>query len=224
MGVGILTDSKVLSPKQRRQRNRDEMIAGIVQAARQIMREQGVAALNLNEIARALGVQTPSLYEYFPNKMALYDHLFQFGTRLFRAHIDAMDAANAHIPPSWAQAEQYLIGMVTWALDNPDLFKLLFERHVPGFVPSDVSMAAVYESLESGRRHFESVVRAADLDPGVPIEQAFDLFITVQHGIIALHLANSPELPIGQGRFTPLIPMVIQMMKTAWSKPNRRDS
>ena len=78
-----MTKPNFLSPQQRRLRNREEMIATIVQAARDIMREEGVAALNLNEIARRLGMKPPSLYEYFPNKMALYDHLFLLGTRLF---------------------------------------------------------------------------------------------------------------------------------------------
>ncbi|MBK8035100.1 MAG: TetR/AcrR family transcriptional regulator [Chloroflexi bacterium] len=78
-----MTERKTLSPKQRRQRNREEMIEAIVNSARQIMREQGVAALNLNEIARMLGMQTPSLYEYFPNKLALYDHLFPGGYAAF---------------------------------------------------------------------------------------------------------------------------------------------
>lgn len=43
----------------------------------------GVAALNLNEVARLVGMQMPSLYKYFSNKFALYDTLFQMGVRLF---------------------------------------------------------------------------------------------------------------------------------------------
>ena len=72
--------------------------------------------------------------------------------------------------------------------------------------------------FESGRLDVaESLLRrAAKLDPGLSIEQALDLFIAVQHGITALHLANSPDLPVGQGRFSSLIPHVIDMMKIAW--------
>jgi AcrR family transcriptional regulator len=35
------------------------------------MQEQGVAALNLNEVARRLGVTGQALAKYFPNEMAL---------------------------------------------------------------------------------------------------------------------------------------------------------
>src|SRR6266567_1421463 len=80
------TNSKrVLSPKERRQRNREEMVAAILEAARAVMREEGVAALNLHEVARRVGLRTPSLYEYFPGKMALYDALYRFGIRRYAA-------------------------------------------------------------------------------------------------------------------------------------------
>ncbi|HEY6542020.1 MAG TPA: hypothetical protein VIZ18_13840 [Ktedonobacteraceae bacterium] len=36
----------ILSPQERRQRNREEMKNAILEAARQVMREEGVAALN----------------------------------------------------------------------------------------------------------------------------------------------------------------------------------
>lgn len=57
----------------RRQRNREEMRAGILAVGRDIMREQGIAALDLNEIARRVGVTPPALSTYVPNQMALYD-------------------------------------------------------------------------------------------------------------------------------------------------------
>src|SRR5919206_702435 len=79
---------RVLTPSERRQRDRDEMTAAILDVAREIMREHGVAALNLNEVARRVGVKTPSLYEYFPGKAALYDELFRLGLRLYAEHSD----------------------------------------------------------------------------------------------------------------------------------------
>src|SRR5258708_16229801 len=77
----------ILSPQERRQRNREEMKNAILEAARQVMREEGVAALNLQEVARRVGVRAPSLYEYFPGKMAIYDALFCMGVGLFAQHV-----------------------------------------------------------------------------------------------------------------------------------------
>lgn len=211
-----MADRKYLSPKQRRQRNREEMIESIVQAARHIMREQGVAALNLNEIARVLGMRTPSLYEYFPGKMALYDYLFLVGTRHFRTHLQQTVRRDGL--SIWERTQNYLAAHLEWAIENPDLFKLLFERHVPGFEPSEQSMAEMYSALEEATQELDESLRAAHLDLGIPVEQARDILIAVQHGITALHLANSPQLPIGQGRFSILIPLVINMLRTAWEK------
>lgn len=58
------------------------MINTILQVARGIMREHGVAGLTMNEVARQMNMRPPSLYEYFPNKMAIYDRLFQLGVEL----------------------------------------------------------------------------------------------------------------------------------------------
>src|SRR5215472_6791924 len=78
----------------RRRRHRAEVVGVILDAARAVMREQGVAALNLNEVARRVGMRTPSLYEYFDGKMALYDALFALGVRLFRERMGAVFAAD----------------------------------------------------------------------------------------------------------------------------------
>src|SRR5947208_9241711 len=75
----------LLAPRDRRRRNREQVIAAILDAARLVMRERGVADLNLREVARRVSMQTPSLYEYFPRKSALYDALFLAGFRLFQA-------------------------------------------------------------------------------------------------------------------------------------------
>ena len=41
------------------------------------MTEDGVAGLSMASLARALSIQPPSLYKYFPSRMAIYDALFR---------------------------------------------------------------------------------------------------------------------------------------------------
>lgn len=209
-----MNTSNTLSPKQRRARNREEMIAAIVQTARAVMREEGVAALNLSEIARRLGMQTPSLYEYFPSKMALYDHLFRLGTRLFRQHMAQVALDPARSP--WELLEHYLTAYLQFAIDNPELFKLVFERHVPSFVPSDESMAEANASLAEANQYVQRFLQTVPLDPAPAVEQIRDYFIVLMHGITALHLANHPEQPVGAGRFSSLIPLALDLLKNAW--------
>jgi hypothetical protein len=44
----------------------------------------------------------------------------------------------------------------------------------------------------------------------------------IMHGLTAQHLANEPDLPIGQGRFGSLIPVVVSILEKAW--PLKGDS
>lgn len=211
-----MSQSNYLSPRQRRLRNREEMTTAIVQTARDIMQEEGVAALNLSEIARRLGMQTPSLYEYFPNKMALYDHLFRLGTRLFQERLSQV-AQQPDLAP-WDMVEQSLVAYLQFAIEHPDLFKLVFERHVPGFVPSDESMAEMNASLEVGSQYVRSFLEAVQINPAPAVEQTRDFLIALMHGIAALHLANNPDQPVGKGRFGSLVPLVMETLKKAWGK------
>src|SRR5207245_9654426 len=101
-----MTNQKsILSPQERRQRNREEMRAAILDAARAVMREEGVAALNLQEVARRVGVRAPSLYEYFPGKAAIYDALFRMGVRLSAGRSELLVQTS---PSLWERARAIL--------------------------------------------------------------------------------------------------------------------
>src|SRR5436190_19742203 len=63
----------------RRARRRQETIEEILDLAIDVMTEHGVNGLTLAEVARRLGVQTPSIYKYFPSIGAVYDALFKRG-------------------------------------------------------------------------------------------------------------------------------------------------
>ncbi len=212
------TNSKrVLSPKERRQRNREEMVAAILEAARAVMREEGVAALNLHEVARRVGLRTPSLYEYFPGKMALYDALYRFGIRRYAAGREQLPPITPLPASFWEHARAELEYYMTFAQENPELYQLVFERPVPGFVPQP-------ESLEEGARilaHSDQLLKQAleqgNLAVGLPPEQARDLFIAMMHGLTALHMANEPEQPMGKGRFGSLLHAALTLFQMAWS-------
>jgi AcrR family transcriptional regulator len=208
---------RVLSPKERRQRNREEMMTAILDAACSVMREEGVAALNLHEVARRVGLRAPSLYEYWPSKMALYDALYRFGIRLYAAGREHLVPITPLPASFWEHARGELEHYMTFAQEHPELYQLVFEHPVPGFVPSP-------ESLEEGARilaHSDQILKQAleqgNLALGFPPEQARDLFIAMMHGLTALHMANEPEQPMGSGRFGSLIEAALALFQAAWS-------
>lgn len=203
----------VLSPKERRARNRAEMIAAILDTSRAIMREQGVGGLTLQEVARRVNLRTPSLYEYFPSKAVLYDALFCLGIHLFEEHRKKADQIQGTV---WDRLQAWMESYMSFAQLYPELYGLLFERPVPGFIPSEESMAESRRML--GRR---SAVLAADLEAAhltvdLPIAQLIDLLIAMMHGLTSQHMANEPELPAGVGRYGSLIPVAIAWFRAGW--------
>lgn len=204
-------EKKPSSP--RRQRNREAMMQTILETARGIMREEGVAALTMQELARRLEIRPPSLYNYYKGKMEIYDELFRLGFELFsRAMQEAADAAETTFDDMRRSMEAYM----NFALQNPELFKLCFERHVPGFVPSQESMKVVNKVIESTMSRINLWVERGGFDPKIPMDKAFDLVNAMMHGLVSMHLANDPQLPIGEGRFGRLIPDAVRVFEQAW--------
>ncbi len=189
------------------------MTEGILNAAREIMREQGVAALNLNEVARRVGVKPPSLYEYFSGKAALYDELFRLGLHLFAEHYDrAMEGTQDVGGKLRAAIEAYM----SFAQQCPELWSLVFERPVPGFVPSENSMDDSRARLAVASHAIEEAIQKGEIVPDVGVDRARDFVIALMHGLAASHMANEPNLPIGSGRFGSLIPVAVQVLEAAW--------
>jgi AcrR family transcriptional regulator len=207
------TTRRTLSLQERRRHNREEMTQAILDVSRDIMREEGVAALNLNEVARRVGVKTPSLYEYFHGKVALYDELFRLGLRLYGEHNDrALSGARDGRERLRAAIESYM----SFAQQYPELWSLVFERPVPGFVPSEEAMAESRDRLAVASRFVAEAIEEGAMVPGVPPERARDFVIALMHGLAAAHMANEPDLPLGSGRFGSLIPLAMQVLEAAW--------
>lgn len=209
MAVG----QKPLSPSERRQRNRQEMLDAISLHARQIMREQGVAALSLREVARRLRFTVQALYKYYPSKAALYDALFLEGTRIAAGH---WDTAMAGHDTFWGKLEAGLEAIMRFAHDYPELNELTFSRTVPGFEPSVESMQESLQLLEGFDRIIREAVERGELRSDVPPTVVRDLYLAMLDGLTRQHVANEPDTPIGSGRYGSLIPAAIAVFRTAW--------
>jgi AcrR family transcriptional regulator len=196
------------------------MLTAILDASRAIMREEGAAALNLNEVARRVGLRTPSLYAYFSGKAALYDALFLLGIELFA---ERFRGAMSEPLLLWERLTVALETYMAFAQECPELYQLVFERPVPGFTPSEASMQASLSLLAEANAIVEGAFRAHGIVLPVPFNQATDLIIALQHGLTALHIANEPHLPAGEGRFGALIPTAVELFKSAWGAKSIED-
>jgi AcrR family transcriptional regulator len=196
-----------------RQQKRNSMVQVILDTARTIMREQGVAALSMQELARRINLRAPSLYHYFAGKMEIYDALFRLGFTLYGEHMQKLYQGAS----TWQDyLQRSFEGYLTFAKQNPELYQLCFERPVPGFTPSPASLKISQDLLHQFYRQAAEWKAAihSDLSP----EQIIDLSLAMMHGITAMHMANEPDLSPGQGRFGSLIPAATELFEKAWSQ------
>ena len=194
----------------RRQRNREATIQTILNTARTIMREEGVAALSMQELARRMDMRAPSLYNYFSGKTEIYDMLFRLGFTRYDEHIKGLMKTGIGFQD---ELRINIEGYLSFALENPELYQLCFEHPVPGFVPSQESLQLSFGILNSSYQRAERFKK--ELDTEFTTRQIVDTIIAISHGLTAMHISNEPHLPIGQGRFGSLIPVVLSIFEKA---------
>jgi AcrR family transcriptional regulator len=95
----------------------------LVRAARTILEHEGLAALSLRGVARAAGVSPAAPYHHFPDKQALRDAVAEQG---FEALTLAMTTRMGNKKDPQARLEASGVGYVTFAVENPALFALMF--------------------------------------------------------------------------------------------------
>jgi AcrR family transcriptional regulator len=203
----------------RRARRRQETIEEILDIALEVMSEDGVNGLTLAEVARRLGVQPPSLYKYFDSLMALYDALFRRGQH---AHLQAMRAAMEQAEPGLDALRAGLEASGRWCLANGPIAQLMFWRPVPRFEPAADSMAPSIEMVEMQRRALADALAAQQLGPAAGSEETVYVLSVFISGVIGQALANDPDLPWGTGRFTPLLPKLINVLPALYPPPRTR--
>jgi AcrR family transcriptional regulator len=110
--------------RQPKQRRALETVGAVLEAAVRILKREGVDGLTTNRIAEVAGVSIGSVYQYFPDKGAIF-------SALHRQHIAAVDRLVAtqltrHAGSPLEELMQALIGaMVDLHAADPELCELL---------------------------------------------------------------------------------------------------
>jgi AcrR family transcriptional regulator len=104
------------------QRQRGDLGPAFIEAALDLLTEGGVEALSLRGVARRVGVSAMAPYRYYPDKAALLAAVARSG---FEGLAAAMRKASASGPPREALVA-IGVAYVTYAVDHPALFRLMF--------------------------------------------------------------------------------------------------
>ncbi len=151
----------------------------IVRAAWELARENGLAGLSLRDLARKLGMATPSLYSYFDSKHALYDAMYADGWRAFIA-FEPLTPVDDLREAIWVGADRW----VRFSVADPVRFQLLSLRTIPGFEPTPASYAIAQQAYDES---FHPVL----MRPPVTQEHR-DLITAVASGLLNQQFANEP--------------------------------
>lgn len=180
--------SKELSPRERRQEQTRE---AILDAALQLILENGVDKLSLREIARQVDYSPAGLYEYFGSKDEIINTVITEGHDRFR---NVLLAVPTSLPP-----DEYLVelGMayIHFARRNPDYFLLMFTHMSDGPVElhtdqhSDDSFQILMRGVERG---IDEKVLQADEHTGA-LGVAYNLWSLV-HGAAMLQVTHLRQL------------------------------
>ena len=174
--------------RDRRTERRSATQAEILEAAWGLCAANGLASLSLRDLARQIGLKAPSLYSYFESKNAIYDAMFAQGCQ------QLLDERPAHIPSDLLDGVRVIMRyFVGFCVAAPVRYQLLFQRTIPGFVPSAETFAISQNAMRLTRDWFAE----HDLDR----PEIVDLFTAVGSGIAAQQNSNEP----GGDRWTRLV-------------------
>ncbi len=201
------------APADRRARRRRETIEEILDIATAVMAEEGVNGLSIAEVARRLGVQPPSIYKYFDSLLAIYDALFERGQH---QHLAIMRTAMAGAEPGLPALEAGLEASGRWGLANPALGQLLFWRPVPSFEASPAAMEPSVEMVALQRQALHDAVAAGQLGADADSDEALYVLSIMITGLLSQALANEPDVPWGEGRFTGVFDRLMALLPAAY--------
>jgi AcrR family transcriptional regulator len=191
--------------RDRRAERREATKAEILDAAWELVRAEGLAALSLRDLARRVGMQAPSLYSYFDSKHAIYDAMFMQGNLELLRRYEAMPAFDDAVEEFRSNARMF----VGFTVEDPARAQLMFMRSIPGFEPSAESYEVAVRIVELSKKRFAKL--------SVTKPEQFDLWTSVISGLSFQQIANEP----GSDRWVRLVDDAVDMFLEHVNKNKR---
>jgi len=190
--------------RDRRAERREATKIEILDAAWELVRAEGLAALTLRDLAKRVGMKPPSLYSYFDSKHAIYDAMFLQGNLELLRRYEA-------IPEFDNQADALRVIarlFVGFTVEDPARAHLMFMRTIPGFEPSPETYAVAVRIVEFSKKRLAAA--------GIKVKY-FDLWTGIISGLSFQQIANEP----GSDRWVRLVDGAMDMFLDHVSDTNR---
>ena len=173
--------SKSPAPNEWRQARRQSARDAIVDAAWALVREEGLAALTLRDLAKRAKITTPTVYAYFDSKHAIYDAMFGQAATEFADLSSELEAVADDPQVLFAESMRSFVDFCT---SDVARYQLLFQRTIPGFEPSAESYAPAVRALEGLRARFAR--------HGITNPRHVDMWTAMLTGVVDQQISNDP--------------------------------
>jgi AcrR family transcriptional regulator len=195
----------------RRLARRQQTIDEVVATALTVMAETGAAGLSLGEVAKRMGMRTPSLYGYFGSKAALCDEVFARGWREVRAVMATSYDDLAAGDDAAGLLQDNLATFVGWALDHRAQAELMFWRPIPGWEPAPEAYAAAVALTDDLHDALTAMQSRGLLRADADVEEMGRVITVLSTGVISQQLSNEPGVPLRRGRFAGALGRLVAM-------------
>jgi AcrR family transcriptional regulator len=187
---------------------RARTIDAIVAAAVDVMGETGAAGLSLGEVARRVGMRTPSLYGYFASRSALC-------------------VAGAGLSPDTdvvAFLSDLLTAAVDWANSHRAHAELMFWRPIPHWQPSPEAFEPAIEVLADAIASFARAKDLGLLRHDVDVDEVAQAWAVLVAGVISQQLSNEPGVAAADGRASRHAAALAAMFVAHYGRQSREDN
>lgn len=194
-------------------------MADALDTAVSIIETGGAGAVTVSEIARRMGMKSPSLYKYFPSLRSIYDALFERGNVEINAFVDtAVEGAAPGLERLLAASHAVL----RWSHANRGLAQLMFWRPIPGFVPSPQSFAPSQGLWQRCRDDLRAAARSGQLTRAADSDDVMRMLTATIGGIWSQQMSNQPDARYDEGLFTGLIDQLLTVFFAYYTPPSRK--
>ncbi|GAA3444954.1 TetR/AcrR family transcriptional regulator [Planomonospora venezuelensis] len=163
----------------------DELRGRLLDVASRLLVAVGPESLSMRRIASEAGCSTTVIYTMFGSKEGLAEALYLEGFERFRRRLDAVPRRRNALDHLTALGPAYREA----ALAEPGYYSLMFEKTIPGFVPSERARTLARAALNIFDRVIADCISAGYLIPTQPRKIADALWAAAQ-GAISLERAG----------------------------------
>lgn len=177
-------NTHIMASKDRILRQKEETRQNILDAAYDIVKEDGWQGLSMRKIADRIEYTAPIIYEYFSNKEAILQELTKKGFILL---IHDLENAKAKFADADKQLEAMWMAYWHFAFQDKEMYQVMFG------VEMTCCMQKVPEA-EAPFKLFTKVIAAlmpGTDPPGEAVKQKYFTFFSVIHGLISINIVGN---------------------------------